>query len=424
MTKEIAEFAYDLHSGLGTVNITEYDQLPLLGMAATLAVHIKGLGSIDYEVLRKVSDHFMGIPSHSLKETLKILEEVEFVRLVTSGRTIEKIIPNIPLFDDVYVGLGEFSDSELKMNEHEQATLSILQALREAPQNTQSFQAKSGIDRDIFRRCLEFGSISGMLSEQKARGKNILISPFYYADNLDGLADTVAAVGAPALSSVLEKVKANQGWPLSLATNSGQLGSSNLSQTEIQLLTKLTSEGIIKPPTISFGGKQESFVFTPKPGSARLNAANREIYERAMALVSAVRKGQLLADRYRIHSPIAILRALRDRGYIKSNSEASAQYQNLVVMRVAHLKEVSNGRWQLHLNRTQENESALNLAIDVLKTGEVANMEVNQDARIALTKDEVYIQSIVAAAELKRKQKDITDPQAVEEYTQLMLKFD
>ncbi|MCC5979729.1 MAG: hypothetical protein JJU21_16840 [Salinarimonas sp.] len=424
MTKEVAEFAYDLHSGLGAINITEYDQLPLLGMAATLAVHIKGLGVIEYEVLRKVSDHFMGIPSRSLREILEILEEVEFVRLVTAGRTIEKVIPNIPLFDDVYVGLGDFASSELKMNEHEQATLSILQALRESPQNTHSFQAKSGIDTNVFRRCLQFGSISGMLSEQKARGKSILISPFYYADNLDGLADTVAAVGASALTSVLNKVKANQGWPLSLALSSGQIGTSILTTTEVQLLTKLTSEGMIKPPTISFGGRNESFVFTPKPGSARLNAANREIYERAMALVSAVRKGQLLAQEYRIKYPLAILRKLRDKGFLKSNSEAASQYQNLVVMRVAYLKEVSSGMWQLHLNRMPENEAALDLAIDVLRTGEVSNMEVNQDARIALSKDEIYIQSIVAAAELKKRQKDITDPQALEEYAQLILKFD
>lgn len=168
----------------------------------------------------------------------------------------------------------------------------------------------------------------------------------------------------------------------------------------------------------------ESFVFTPKPGSARLNGANREIYERAMAIVSAVRKGQLLADEYKIKYPLAILRKLRDQGYLGSNSEARSQYQNLVVMRVAHLKEVSSGRWQLHLNKTPENEAALDLAIDVLRTGEVSNMEVNQDAKIALSKDETYIQSVVAAAELKKRQKDITDPQAFEEYTQLMLKFD
>ncbi|QIR84491.1 hypothetical protein [Paracoccus sp. AK26] len=424
MTKETAEYAYDLHSGLGGFNITEYDNLPLLGMAATLAVHIKGLGAIEYEVLRKVSDHFMSVSSRALPQVLQILEEIEFIRLVSSGRTIEKVIPNIPIFDDVYEGLGEFSKTELRMNEHEQATLRILQALRQSPQNKHSFEAKSGIDPNVLRRCIQFGSQAGMLSEQKARGKSILLSPFYYSDNLDGLADTVAAVGAPALTSVLQKVKDNQGWPLSLAISSGRIGSSSISPTERDLLIKLTSEGIIKPPTINFGSRSESFVFTPKPGSARLNGANREIYERAMALVSAVRKGQLLADQYKIKYPLAILRKLRDVGFLKSNSEADSQYRNLVVLRVAYLQEVSSGRWQLHLHKTPENEAAIDLAIDVLQTGEVANMEFNQEAKIALSKDETYIQSLVAAAELKKRERDISDPQAVEEYTQLIMKFE
>jgi len=61
MSLETAEFAYDLHAGLSTLQVPEFDQLQIIGMAATLAVNIKGLGDIEYEVLRKVSDHFMSI---------------------------------------------------------------------------------------------------------------------------------------------------------------------------------------------------------------------------------------------------------------------------------------------------------------------------------------------------------------------------
>jgi hypothetical protein len=53
MAREIAEFAYDLHSGLAAHQVSEFDDLHVVGMAATLAIHIKGLGQIDYEVLRK-----------------------------------------------------------------------------------------------------------------------------------------------------------------------------------------------------------------------------------------------------------------------------------------------------------------------------------------------------------------------------------
>ncbi len=63
-----------------------------------------------------------------------------------------------------------------------------------------------------------------------------------------------------------------------------------------------------------------------------------------MALISAVRKGQLLPDQFKIRSPLRILEVFRDRGYIGSNSEARDQYQNLVVLRVAYLKQTTSNR--------------------------------------------------------------------------------
>jgi hypothetical protein len=209
----------------------------------------------------------------------------------------------------------------------------------------------------------------------------------------------------------LKKVRANQGWPISLVAATGEIGGSKLSPTEKDLVQKLAEEGVIRPPTIKFGKKTESFLFTPKPGSSRLNAANREVYERAMALISAVRKGQLLPNQYRIKMPVRILETLRDKGYLGSNSEAREQYHNLVVLRVAQLKPVGTSQWQLHLNRTPENLAAISL----LRTGSLADMEVNQQARIALSKGEEYIQSLISAKELKSRQRQVIDSQASHE---------
>lgn len=423
MGREVAEIAYDLHAGLAAHQIPEFDDLQIIGMAGTLAIHIKGLGEIEYEILRKVSDHLMSIPSFALEKVLRLLEEVGFVKLVEKGRRIAAVIPNIPVFDDVYVGLGRYADSECVLNEHEQATIQILGALQDAPRNRDQLFNDLGLEKGVFDRCLTVGSASGIVSQHVARGRNILISPFYFADNLDGLADAAVACGAPSIKSALDKVKSNQGWPLSLIQVTGEIGGAKLSATEKSLIGTLSEEGVIKPPTIKFGNKIESFVFTPRPGATRLNAANREVYERAMALISAVRKGQLLPDQYRIRWPVAILESLRDRGYVGSNSEAKGQYQNLVVLRVAYLKEVEVGRWQLRLNRTPENESALNLAISLLRTGNLAGMEVDQEARIALSKGEEYIQSLISASELKKRHKQVKDEQAAYEFEQLLFKF-
>ena len=424
MSRKIAEFAYDLHAGLATQQVPEFDDLHTIGMAATLATHVKGLGQIEYDVLRKVSDHFMSIPSYALEKVLQTLSDIGFVRLVTTGRKINQIIPNIPTFDDVYETIGSFAKSECNLNSHEEATLLILGQLYDAPRNRDALFSTLGIEKPLFDRSLLLGEKSGIVSQHLARGRPILISPFYFTDNLDGLADAAAACGASAIQSTLAKIKDNQGWPLSLVQTTNEIGGQLLSETEKQLLIKFSEEGIVRPPTIRFGSRSESFIFTPKPGRTRLNATNREVYERAMALISAVRKGQLLADRVRIRYPVRILESLRDTGFLRSNSEALEQYQNLVVLRVAHLKEVSPGRWQLHLNRTTENEAALTLAIQLLRTGALASMEISQEARIALSKGEEYIQSLISSAELKTRQKQVRDEQAVHEFEQLMLKFD
>ena len=423
MTKDIAEFAFDLHTGLSSYDVPEFDDLKLIGMAATLAIHIKGLGEIPYEVMRKVSNHLMGIPSFALEPALDVLVEVEFVQLVGTRRRIKTVIPNIPVFDNVYEQLGAYVDTECILNSHEEATLQILHVLQQSPANRDALYNTLGIEKSLFDRCIVLGSSSGIMTEHLARGRRILISPFYFTDNLDTLADAAAAVGSSAISSTLSKVKSNQGWPLGLIHKTGEIGGNKLNQTERSIIQKLSTEGIVRPPTIKFGNKSESFLFTPRPGKTRLNAANREIYERAMALISAVRKGQLLPEKYRIRMPLALLRAFRDRGYLKANSEARDQYRNLVVLKVASLKPIQGDMFQLHLHKTTENKRALDLAITLLESGDLAGMEVNQDARIALTRDEEYIQSMISATELRKQKTTAVDQQASMEFEQLLLKL-
>ena len=134
-------------------------------------------------------------------------------------------------------------------------------------------------------------------------------------------------------------------------------------------------------------------------------------------------KGQLLADAYRIKMPVRLLESFRDKKYLGANSEAWDQYSNLVFLRVAYLEQVTSTTWRLRLNSTPENIDALNLAISLLRTGDLAGMEVDQEARIALSKGEEYIQSLISSSEMKKRAVEITDPQAKHEFEQLLLKF-
>ncbi len=421
--KRVAEYAYDLQTGLARYDITELPALKEIGMAASLAVHIKGLAEIDFDVLRQVSDYYFDIPSYALKNILELLEEIQLVQLITLGRTIKTVIPSIPHFDNLYDVLGKAATDTSHLNEHEQAILVVLDRLSQSPENKDSLLASTGIDRLVYDRCLEVGEVGGIISQRRARARSILVSPLYFADGLDSLADLAARAGSTEIRQVLDIVKHHQGWPLSLLTAGGKIGGYQLNAEQIMLVKQLASEGVLKPPTINFSGRAEPFIFTPRPGAGRLNASNREIYERAMALVAAVRKGQFLADQFRIKMPVRLLMSLRDKGYLNPNSEAAVQYQNLVAMRVAFVVNSGGGQYRLQLNRTEENIRALDLAISLLRTGDITDMEINQDARIALTKDEKYIQSIVASAELKKREKLKVSESVRNEFDQLLLQF-
>jgi len=180
----------------------------------------------------------------------------------------------------------------------------------------------------------------------------------------------------------------------------------------------------LKPPSIERpSAATEHFVFTPRPGNVRLDASKREIYERAMALVAAVRKGQLLPEAIRIKWPLAILKKLRDYKKVGANSDARVQYGNLVALRIGKLVKLApnSDRYEFHLIENEENLEAVNEAIALLQTGESATTGVSAQARLALTQEERYIQSVVAAAKLKKREKVPLGPEEQREIEQLIL---
>ncbi|WP_065187877.1 hypothetical protein [Shewanella woodyi] len=421
--RKLIELSHDIQSGLGSTDIPDFDRLRTMGMAATLAMHLRGMPEIDYNVLRKVSDFYFSIPSMALKEVLSILAEIEYIKIQQVNSRIVSIIPQVPRFKDLHEGVGNFfTYSEL--NEHEQGTLAILAALQSKPENKDKILHSTGLENQVLKRCVDIGSFGNYFKEFRARGKDILASPFYFADNLEGLVDMSAKAGTDDIAIVLDIIKKNQGWPLSLIQKRVELGGNKLTTTQQSLLIQLCQDGILKPPSIDFKRQRETFIFTPRPGSHRMDVSQREVYERAMALVSCVRKGQLLADKYPIKSPKAILTALKDRGYIGSNSEAENQYKNLVFLKVGSLRRISSGSSQFVINRTEENLEALDLAINLLETGDLSGMDVKKDAQIALSKDDSYIQSIVSAAELKKRAQIAVTSEATEQFEQLILGLD
>lgn len=294
--REIAEFSFDLQVGLEGADVPEYDAARIIGTAAVLAVNLRGLQEVDYKVLRIVASRLFHIRSESLDDVLHVLAELGLVRLITEGRSIKKVVPLVPHFRDVYAVVGEYNEQK-SLNEIEQVTFEILKRLYEAPENKDKVFAALGAEKEAFRDALDISSRAGVVTSKRARGRDILVSPLYFSGNLSGLIDVAARGDTPHMRRVFKLISENQGMPLSLIFRQQEIAGNRLIPEEIELLTAMLTDGILKPPSIRRpNDAEEQFVFTPAPGKVRLTAANREIYEKAMAISAAVRKGQLLPE--------------------------------------------------------------------------------------------------------------------------------
>lgn len=419
-----AEFAHDIQVGLSRKSVPEFDQLPNVGFAGKLALNIKGLGEIDYQVLRQVADHFFDIPSAVLGGVVEILAEIEFIDLIKDGKTIKTVIPSIPNFSSVYDGLGQYIGT-ISLTEHEELAIAILSELKTKPEKRDALFNRLGAEQQPFKRVISVTNEGGLIIPKRAKGQDILISPYYFADGLDELARQAALGGAKSISKILELIKKAQGWPLSMIISKAEVNGTKLSASEIATLQELVADGVLKPPSLNVArtGQVEHFVFTPSPGAGRLTGASREIYERSMALVAAVRKGQLLPEAYRIWSPVALLSKLKSQKWIGASTEAAAQYSNLVSLRVGRLKKVKENWFRFELIDTPENITAVKDAIAMFQAGEPLSSGVNDEARIALQKDETYIQSLVAAGKLRESERPQLDEETRQQYEQLLLDY-
>ena len=416
-----AELAHDLQAALGLTVVNDFDHLQVVGMASILALHIKGLGQIEYEILKPVAYHFWDIVARDLNLALELLAEIEYIDLVTSSGTIKKVIPKIPDFDSVYSGIGGYLSTK-SLNEKEELTLAILSELTDKPEKRDALMGRLGAEKRLFTKCEGIVTQSGLVLPKRARGQDILVSPNYFSDNLDGLADLAAKGGAKRIEKLLKLIGSSQGWPLSMIETQGEISGTKISPDELTILKALVGDGILKPPSIKRPSmKTELFIFTPRPGKIRLNASKRIIYEKAMGLVSSVRKGQLMQEKYRIKYPVALLNKLRSQKWIGANSEAAHQYMNLVNLQVGRLEKSFGDRYTLHLIDTPENIRALDEAISLLQTGQMNNSSVDEDARIALTQDESYLQSLTAATEFRKMNKITVGEEEKSEMEQLFL---
>lgn len=413
---ELAARCHEIQTGLGTTEVPEFDHLMLMGMAVRLALHIRGLASIPFEVLKLVGYHYLGISQHAIRPVVELLAEVEFIMLGTEGKTIKTVVSNVPYYEDLYETLGNYA-SEIGLNEAEQLSVELVHRLSRSPEKLDSLRTALGAENKVLLRAIEVGKEGAYLRSVRARGRDILLTPTYFSENPEIYADAVAGGGAKQIKKILEALKGAQGYPLPLVEKNKRIGQIELTNEEVCLLLRLAQDGAVKPPSITTPHAGETFfLFTPTPSGAALAPTKREIYERAMAIVAAVRQGQFLPKTFAIREPGAVLYKLRsDLKLSKATTEAAQQYKNLVHLRVAQLIDVGNGYKQLQIINTTENCEALDIAYQLVNAGAAKGIEVDADARRALQQDQTYIESLISSGKLQKTKKvPITEEQQLQ----------
>lgn len=391
-------------------------------MAVQLAMHICGLPLIEYERLKLVASALLGISRLSVERIVRLLATVEFVTLVTEGSTIKMVLPTVPFFDGLYDRLGEYFETDAKADEFEKLSLEIVDKLAGSPHNADALAAGLGTDRKSFDQSVEIGIKANFLIARRSRAKDILLNPSYFSENADIFSDHVAKCGAKTVKQTLDAIRLSQGWPLALIEKTQEINGVKIGPDELALLKRLAQDGMVKPPSITTAhAGQNQFIFTPTPGAANISPLKRETYERALAIVSAVRQGQLLPNKFRIRSPGAILYKLKTELQLAPTSDYADQYQNLVHLRVAKLDVLDKGYRQLKIIDRPENREALNIAYGLVQGVQPVSLGTDADAANAMTGPQEYVESLVSSKLMRDKGVVNLNEQTAAELGQLLL---
>lgn len=402
--------------------IARFESIAEIGMAVQLAMHIRGLSMIDYEMLKLVASTMLGIPRLAVDRIVELLAEIEFVRLHKDGKRIKGVLPVVPYFDDLYEGIGEYFENVSSPDEFEKLTLEIVDRLAGAPYNVDSLANHLGAERKAFDSSVEIGTKGGFLVARRARAKTIVLNPSYFSENADIFIDHAAKSGASGIQNTLKLIQSSQGWPLSIIEKTMEIGGRKVTTDDVALLKRLAQDGAVKPPRIITSHAGEAvFIFSPTPGSSKLNPLRREVYERALAVVSAVRQGQLLPNRFRIRSPGAVLYKLKSELELAPTSDYAEQYRNLVDYRIAQLAPLPNGYRQLKIIDTPENREALSIAYSLVQGDTPPDLGVDSEAQKAMSGSQEYVDSLVSARVLRERETVTLSEEKKFEYEQLLL---
>ena len=364
----------DFHEGLKlTANFpvkdVHYKKTILIGKAATLAMHLRGLLYIEnYQSLEYAASN-LGINAYELERVICELEEVDFVRVTRSGENIKRIEVKVPEFRSGYSDLGE-RWKQLNPSELEVAGITILNYLIKKPVSRTSLFSSLGIDNRNEAMICDVMRAGHLLDIQPVAGEEIVYSPLAVDGNpiiyLDWAKKFLNEVG-----ETIDFLKNNQGIPVT-----DKMVSSNTA------INVAIHTGVIMPVQVSGATGEQQFLFAPV---GNLASEERIILDKALAILSCVRYGEKFAAGRRIMNPKSIIRTLREnKRFSTGHPDLFSQYSLLVEKMIGHPDQDSRGYWNFAVDDTAENMKAFDIALEMISEGEAPSAKIDLDVQKTL----------------------------------------
>jgi len=385
---QIALRAQDFHESLRVTSVSgpkevAFEQTLLIGKAACLAMHLRGLLFVDNLPQLKYVAASLGIPALELPAVLRVLEDVAFVSVVKSGDSgeeIKRVDCRIPEFRSGYEDLGE-RWLQLKPTEVERAGITSLADLYRTPALLPAFKASlGGLSKPDFAILKDVMQSGQLLNIQPVDGQQIVYTPLAVDGNPALYLQWVKRFPAQ-VQSVMNTLLAHQGLALV-----------DPRVADTPALSDAIGTGVLMPVQVSGATGAQRFVFAPKGG---LKPEERAILDKARALVACVRYGQRFAQGRPIKYPRAVLDQLRThKTFRKAHPDLFTQYGLLIEKLIGHPVDEGGGYWNFRVSDTPENMKALDIAVDMVEHGESPATHVDIEAQRALFSSDSYLSPV------------------------------
>lgn len=370
----------DFHESLKVVSAfgpkeVKFKNTLLIGKAASLAMHLRGLLYIDQMEQLEYAAASLGITSLELPVILNELEVVDFVRIVKSGGQAKRIDVRVPEFRSGYADLGQ-RWLELRPTEIEQGGVDALELLHHGPVQLSDLANRISLQSSEFSIMSDVMKSGQLLAVQTVDGTPTAYSPLA----IDGNPSTYIQWARRFPSEV--------GGVIDLLSQSQGLALTDIRVANNPTVTDAIQTGVLMPVTVNGATGPQRFLFAPRGGLA---PEERAVLDKARAILSCVRYGQNFARGVKIRYPRRILEILRDnKQFSHGHPDLISQYGLLAEKLIGHPIQESSGYWNFRIDDTDENMKALDVAIEMLEHGTSATVALDRDAQNALLTPSQY----------------------------------